>query len=145
MIYATPKMIDRLHDETGLLVRHVTEAEDETLRVTRMNHIHIYVEIPKTTWPLYRTANVDNFISPGLRAIDDTYIERVLQIVKDGKYGLSDQVINLIMADKEYTYTVNPEEGQLVVTTGVVQHTFEITKIFKGIGLDYDYINAIVE
>ena len=142
MLQATPSMVNRVHEETGLLVHHIEVGTE--LSVTRMDHIHISVTIPEEDWPKYRIANEDNYITPELRQLDDEHVKTVLQLVEEGKYDLSERIIHYIVKELRYEYTVYPKEGRLIVTHFDERHVFDIAKLFKRAEFDNEYIAAFL-
>ena len=140
MLQATPSMVNRVHEETGLLVHHIEVGTE--LSVTRMDHVHISVTIPEEDWPKYRIANEDNYITPELRLLDDEHIEMVLQLVEEGKYNLSERIIHYVLKELSYEYTVYPKEGRLIVTHFNKQHVFNIAKLFNRTEFNNEYIAA---
>lgn len=144
MLQATFNMIDRVREETGLLVHHIISSNTNELTVRRMDHIHVEVKIPKHSWFRYVDANKANYISKPLRELDEKYITEVITQIVEVKYEVSPVIFNYLELNKPVAkYSHNVTKGTITVNYFDESRTFELAKLFKRDAYDRDYINTI--
>lgn len=153
MLQATPRMVDRVYAETGLLVHHLVVNDGGTLGVLRMNHIHVTVAIPREHWRQYHEGIAQNTITPGLDDIDKAYTNDVIKLISEHKYSITSELVEQIVrlaADKhscadmyQYAWANDVDDGTLTIDYYTAKRTLDVTKLFKGAAFDIEYIENV--
>ncbi len=154
MLQATPRMVNRVHEETGLLVHHLDVCDNSGLEVLRMDHIHVTVTIPRMHWRLYHEGIAQNTITPELDDIDKAYTDDVIKRIVEHKYivtsGLVERIVRLAALKHRnadiyrYEWCVNVEEGTLTIDYHSDKRTLGIAKLFHGATFDIEYIENVL-
>lgn len=154
MLQATPRMIDRVYAETGLLVHHLVVNDGGTLGVLRMNHIHVMVAIPREHWRQYHEGIAQNTITPELDDIDKAYTADVIKLITEHKYsitsGLVEHIVTLAARKRRYDdiyryeWGNDVERGTLVIDYHTDKRILDVTRLFNGAAYNIEYIENVL-
>lgn len=154
MLQATPRMIDSVYAETGLLVHHLVVNDGGTLGVLRMDHVHVTVAIPRERWRQYHEGVAQNTITPELDDVDKIYTAEAIKLITEHKYTVTSQLVEriVILAAKKhrqadmyrYEWGYDTDAGTLTIDYHTDKRILDITRLFNGAAFNIEYIENVL-